>query len=118
MDNLFTPSAKKVLVLAQEQAKYFRHQAIGTEHLLLALTLEEQGIAAKVLKQFIITETDVREEIERIAGYGTLKKTDKVGYLPYSPRAKEILALAGDEAKRTNAQKNWNGASVTCSFEK
>ena len=79
MDNLFTPSAKKVLVLAQEQAKYFRHQAIGTEHLLLALTLEEQGIAAKVLKQFIITETDVREEIERIAGYGTLKKTDKVG---------------------------------------
>ncbi|KRN09671.1 ATP-dependent Clp protease ATP-binding subunit [Liquorilactobacillus mali] len=105
MDNLFTPSAKKVLVLAQEQAKYFRHQAIGTEHLLLALTLEEHGIAAKVLKQFIITETDVREEIERIAGYGTLKKTDKIGYLPYSPRAKEILALAGDEAKRTNAQK-------------
>ncbi|KRM90063.1 ATP-dependent Clp protease ATP-binding subunit [Liquorilactobacillus cacaonum] len=105
MDNLFTPSAKKVLVLAQEQAKYFRHQAIGTEHLLLALTLEEHGIAAKVLKQFIVTETDVREEIERIAGYGTLKNTDKVGYLPYSPRAKEILALAGDEAKRTNAQK-------------
>ncbi|KRL04078.1 ATP-dependent Clp protease ATP-binding subunit [Liquorilactobacillus oeni] len=104
MDNLFTPSAKQVLVLAQEQAKYFGHQAIGTEHLLLALTIEENGIAAKVLKQFIVTETDVREEIERLAGYGTMKRTSK-GYLPYSPRAKEILAVAGEEAKRTNSPK-------------
>lgn len=105
MDNLFTPSAKNVLVLAQEQAKYFKHQAVGTEHLLLALSIEQNGIANKVLQQFSITEDDVREEIERFTGYGTLSNVDKDTYLPYSPKAKEILAAAGDEAKRLGAVK-------------
>ncbi|GAB6093524.1 ATP-dependent Clp protease ATP-binding subunit [Furfurilactobacillus curtus] len=105
MDNLFTPSAKDVLVLAQEQAKYFKHQAVGTEHLLLALTIEQNGIASKVLQQFNITEEDVREEIERFTGYGTLTNVDKETYLPYSPKAKEILTIAGDEAKRLGATK-------------
>lgn len=103
MDNLFTPSAKSVLVLAQEQAKYFKHQAVGTEHLLLALTIEKNGIANKVLQQFSVSEDDVREEIERFTGYGTLANTDKDSYLPYSPKAKTLLALAGDEAKRLGA---------------
>lgn len=103
MDNLFTPSAKSVLVLAQEQAKYFKHQAVGTEHLLLALTIEKNGIANKVLQQFSVSEDDVREEIERFTGYGTLANTDKDSYLPYSPKAKMLLALAGDEAKRLGA---------------
>ncbi|WP_087094258.1 ATP-dependent Clp protease ATP-binding subunit [Levilactobacillus brevis] len=105
MDNLFTPSAKSVLVLAQEQAKYFKHQAVGTEHLLLALTIEKNGIANKVLQQFSVSEDDVREEIERFTGYGTLANTDKDSYLPYSPKAKTLLALAGDEAKRLGATK-------------
>lgn len=105
MDNLFTPSAKSVLVLAQEQAKYFKHQAVGTEHLLLALTIEKNGIANKVLQQFSVSEDDVREEIERFTGYGTLENTDKDSYLPYSPKAKTLLALAGDEAKRLGAAK-------------
>ncbi|MDT6981078.1 ATP-dependent Clp protease ATP-binding subunit [Levilactobacillus zymae] len=105
MDNLFTPSAKSVLVLAQEQAKYFKHQAVGTEHLLLALTIEKNGIANKVLQQFSVTDDDVREEIERFTGYGTLENTDKDSYLPYSPKAKAMLALAGDEAKRLGATK-------------
>lgn len=105
MDNLFTPSAKIVLVLAQEQAKYFKHQAVGTEHLLLALTIEKNGIANKVLQQFSVSEDDVREEIERFTGYGTLANTDKDSYLPYSPKAKTLLALAGDEAKRLGAAK-------------
>lgn len=105
MDNLFTPSAKNVLVLAQEQAKYFKHQAVGTEHLLLALSIEQNGIANKVLQQFSITEDDIREEIERFTGYGTLTNIDKDTYLPYSPKAKEILAAAGDEAKRLGAVK-------------
>lgn len=105
MDNLFTPSAKSVLVLAQEQAKYFKHQAVGTEHLLLALTIEKNGIANKVLQQFSVSEDDVREEIERFTGYGTLANTDKDSYLPYSPKAKTLLALAGDEAKRLGAAK-------------
>jgi len=105
MDNLFTPSAKSVLVLAQEQAKYFKHQAVGTEHLLLALTIEKNGIANRVLDQFSITEDDVREEIERFTGYGTMTNVSKESYLPYSPKAKDILALAGEEAKRLGATK-------------
>ncbi|WP_204121054.1 MULTISPECIES: ATP-dependent Clp protease ATP-binding subunit [Levilactobacillus] len=105
MDNLFTPSAKSVLVLAQEQAKYFKHQAVGTEHLLLALTIEKNGIANKVLQQFSVGDDDVREEIERFTGYGTLADMDKDSYLPYSPKAKAMLALAGDEAKRLGASK-------------
>ncbi|KRK48926.1 AAA domain-containing protein [Secundilactobacillus kimchicus] len=105
MDNLFTPSAKSVLALAQEQAKYFKHQAVGTEHLLLALTIEKNGIANKVLQQFSITEDDVREEIERFTGYGTLNNVDKDTYLPYSPKAKDMLSVAGEEAKRLGATK-------------
>ncbi|MFB9769899.1 ATP-dependent Clp protease ATP-binding subunit [Lactiplantibacillus modestisalitolerans] len=105
MDNLFTPSAKSVLVLAQEQAKYFKHQAVGTEHLLLALAIEKNGIANKVLQQYAVSEDDIREEIERFTGYGTLNNVDKDTYLPYSPKAKEILSVAGDEAKRLGANK-------------
>ncbi|BDZ30355.1 ATP-dependent Clp protease ATP-binding subunit [Lactiplantibacillus sp. WILCCON 0030] len=105
MDNLFTPSAKSVLVLAQEQAKYFKHQAVGTEHLLLALAIEKNGIANKVLQQYAVTEDDIREEIERFTGYGTLSNVGKETYLPYSPKAKEILSVAGDEAKRLGANK-------------
>lgn len=105
MDNLFTPSAKSVLVLAQEQAKYFKHQAVGTEHLLLALAIEKNGIANKVLQQYAASEDDIREEIERFTGYGTLSNIGKDTYLPYSPKAKEILSVAGDEAKRLGANK-------------
>ncbi|MCT3307062.1 ATP-dependent Clp protease ATP-binding subunit [Lactiplantibacillus pentosus] len=105
MDNLFTPSAKSVLVLAQEQAKYFKHQAVGTEHLLLALAIEKNGIANKVLQQYAVSEDDIREEIERFTGYGTLSNIGKDTYLPYSPKAKEILSVAGDEAKRLGANK-------------
>ncbi|ANZ67372.1 ATP-dependent Clp protease ATP-binding subunit [Secundilactobacillus paracollinoides] len=105
MDNLFTPSAKSVLALAQEQAKYFKHQAVGTEHLLLALTIEKNGIANKVLQQFSISEDDVREEIERFTGYGTLGNVDKDTYLLYSPKAKDMLSVAGDEAKRIGSTK-------------
>ncbi|KRK33885.1 ATP-dependent Clp protease ATP-binding subunit [Loigolactobacillus bifermentans] len=105
MDNLFTPSAKNVLVLAQEQAKYFRHHAIGTEHLLLALVIENDGIAGKTLRQLSVTDEDVREEIERFTGYGTSADTKKDTYLPYAPKAKQVLSYAGDEAKRMGAMK-------------
>ncbi|MCT3034642.1 ATP-dependent Clp protease ATP-binding subunit [Pediococcus parvulus] len=105
MDNLFTPSAKNVLAISQEQAKRFKHQAVGTEHLLLALAIEKNGIAYKVFQQFSVTETDIVEEIERFTGYGTLKDVGANDYLPYSPKAKEVLAAAGDEAKRLGAAK-------------
>ncbi|MBU7555386.1 ATP-dependent Clp protease ATP-binding subunit [Pediococcus ethanolidurans] len=105
MDNLFTPSAKNVLAISQEQAKRFKHQAVGTEHLLLALAIEKNGIAYKVFQQFSVTETDIVEEIERFTGYGTLKNVGANDYLPYSPKAKEVLAATGDEAKRLGAAK-------------
>ena len=105
MDNLFTPSAKNVLSIAQRQAKRFKHQAIGTEHLLLGLLIETNGIAYKALSQFSVTSEDIIEEVERFAGYGTLKDLDSNDYLPYSPKAKEVLAQAGDFAKKNGVPK-------------
>ncbi|MEY8441968.1 ATP-dependent Clp protease ATP-binding subunit [Lactobacillaceae bacterium 24-114] len=105
MENMFTPSAKRVLAIAHEQAKYFKHQAIGTEHLLLALAIEKEGIANKILGQFSITSDDIQEEIERMVGYGTMASSNSSEYLPYSPKARQVLALAGQEAQQMNALK-------------
>ncbi len=105
MDNMFTPSAKHVLAIAQEQAKYFKHQAVGTEHLLLALSMDKDGIANKIFEQFSITSDDIREEIERLIGYGTLENLGASDYLPYSPKAKQVLSLAGREAQQMHALK-------------
>ncbi|MBN7274156.1 AAA domain-containing protein [Ligilactobacillus pobuzihii] len=105
MNESYTPSAKRVLELAQVNANGFRHQAIGTEHLLLALVSEEQGIARKVLAQFVITPTDIKEEIERLTGYGTLKRQAPDNYLPYSPKAKNILNCAAAQAELLNSEK-------------
>ncbi|GBG95388.1 chaperone protein ClpB [Ligilactobacillus salitolerans] len=105
MNEAYTPSAKRVLELAQVNANGFRHQAIGTEHLLLALVTEDMGIAHKVLAQFVITPTDIKEEIERLTGYGTLKRQAPNNYLPYSPKAKGILARAEAQAELLNSEK-------------
>lgn len=102
---MFTPSAKHVLALAHEQAKYFKHQAVGTEHLLLALAIEREGIAIKIFEQFSITSDDIQEEIERMIGYGTMDDMGPADYLPYSPKARQVLALAGQEAQQLNALK-------------
>ena len=92
-------------MLAHEQARYFKHQAVGTEHLLLALTMEKEGIASKIFEQFSITSDDIREEIERMIGYGTMEDRGDGEYLPYSPKAKQVLALAGQEAQQLRALK-------------
>ena len=105
MNESYTPSAKHVLELAQVNANGFKHQAIGTEHLLLALVSEEQGIAHKVLAQFVVTPTDIKEEIERLTGYGTLKRQAPDNYLPYSPKASGILTKAARQAELLNATK-------------
>ena len=105
MEERYTPSAKQVLVLAQLQANYFKHQAIGTEHLLLALTMEKNGVAAKVLQSFVVTEVDVREEIEHIVGYGNLQRRGADTYLPYSPRTRYVLERAREHAKLFNVEK-------------
>lgn len=103
MNELFTERAKAVLAIAQEEAKTFKHQAVGSEHLLLALVIEQNGIAGKTLREMNVTENEVREEIEHLTGYGMIKSYPVGVYLPYSPRAKKIFAYAGDEAKRLNA---------------
>ena len=103
MDELFTERAKAVLAIAQEEAKNFKHQSVGSEHLLLALVLEQEGIAGKTLREMHASEIDIREEIEHLTGYGTVARYPEGVYLPYSPRAKQIFAYAGDEAKRLGA---------------
>ena len=101
----YTPSANQVLLLAQEQANYFKHQAIGTEHLLLALVMEENGVAGQVLRQALVSSVDVKEEIERLAGYGTLRRQAPDNYLPYSPKAKAILNDALSQAMMMGSSK-------------
>jgi len=107
MDNLFTSSAKNLLLIAQKQAQAFHHHAVGTEHLLLAMTIEQEGIAGKTLRQLGVTESLVHDDVETYTGYGALpaSATGKDAYLPYSPKGKEVLAGAGDEAKRLGAAK-------------
>lgn len=104
MDELFTQRAKAVLAIAQEEAKYFKHQSVGSEHILLALIIEQDGIAGKTLREMRVNENDIREEIEHLTGYGSMKDYPTGGFLPYSPRARQIFAYAGDEAKRLGAQ--------------
>lgn len=101
MKHYFTEKAKKVLMIAQEKAVFYKHNSIGSEHLLLALITEEEGIAGKVLRESGLTDKFVHEEIEKIIGYGNVKGVP--GFLPYSPRTQKILAFAGDEAQRLGA---------------
>lgn len=103
MDELFTQRAKAVLTIAQAEAKYFKHQSVGSEHILLALVIEQNGIAGKTLREMSINEKDIREEIEHLTGYGAMKEYPENAYLPYSPRVKQVFAYAGDEAKRFGA---------------
>ena len=100
MDELFSEKARMVLIMAQEEAKGFRHHSVGTEHILLGLIMEQDGIAGKTLRQFSVTEVDIREEIEHFTGYGTMKYLSKNAILPYSPRAKQAITFATDEARR------------------
>lgn len=103
MDGLFTEKAKKALENAQTEAKAFKHQSVGSEHILLGLVLETEGIAGKTLRQLGANVKDIREEVESLTGYGTVKSYVGTHYLPYSPRAKQILNYATDEAKRLGA---------------
>ena len=106
MDELFTQRAKAVLTIAQEEAKYFKHQSVGSEHILLALVIEQNGIAGKTLREMNITENDIREEIEHLTGYGTVRQYPENAYLAYSPRAKQTFAYAGDEAFRRSSNRH------------
>src|SRR3712207_4342367 len=86
----FTARARVAVVLAQEQARQLRHNHIGTEHLLLGLLAEGEGIAARALASAGITLDTARAEIQQIVGCGTA--TPK-GHIPFTPRAKKVMEL-------------------------
>lgn len=102
-NNLYTRSAQNVLQVAQEQAHYFKHQAVGTEHLLLALSMVSNSIASRVLNQFNVTSDDIREEIESLTGYGTMQDIDRDTYLPDSPKLRQVLEAARQTAQQLQA---------------
>ena len=87
----FTERARQVVVLAQDEARAFGHDYIGTEHLLLGLLREEEGLAARVLESLHVTLEETRAHVERIVGRGEGGAT---GQIPFTPRAKKTLELA------------------------
>ncbi len=91
----FTERARQVVVLAQDEARALKHNYIGTEHILLGLLREEEGLAARVLESLDITVEEVRAQVARIVGQGEEVTT---GQIPFTPRAKKVLELALREA--------------------
>ena len=91
----FTDKARRVVVLAQEEAKLLNHNYIGTEHILLGLIHEGEGVAAKALESLDISLDQVREQVQEIIGQGQQAPT---GHIPFTPRAKKVLELSLREA--------------------
>ena len=91
----FTEKARRVVVYAQEEARMLNQNYIGTEHLLLGLIREQDGIAAKALESLSISLEDVRQQVEELIGRGTYVPT---GHIPFTPRAKKVLELSLREA--------------------
>jgi ATP-dependent Clp protease ATP-binding subunit ClpA len=91
----FTDRARRVVVLAQEGARMLNHNYIGTEHLLLGLIHEGEGVAAKALESLGISLDAVRQQVEAIIGRGQQAPS---GHIPFTPRAKKVLELAGRES--------------------
>ena len=93
----FTERARRVIILAQEEAKRLNHSAVGTEHILLGIIREGEGVASKVLESLNISPDRVRSEIEAAIGRGERTPYEEVAF---TPRAKKVLELALDEARR------------------
>jgi ATP-dependent Clp protease ATP-binding subunit ClpC len=91
----FTDKARRVVVLAQEEAKLLNHNYIGTEHILLGLIHEGEGVAAKALEALGINLEQVREQVQEIIGQGQQSPS---GHIPFTPRAKKVLELSLREA--------------------
>lgn len=107
MKEIFTNRAKTALQNAQNEAKLLRHRTVGTEHLLLGLITEQDGIAGKTLREASLTAENVRDEIEHLVDYGPISKNDEFTneeiILPYSPRSRQVMSYAADEARRLNS---------------
>jgi ATP-dependent Clp protease ATP-binding subunit ClpA len=97
----FTDPARRVVVLAQEEARMLNHAHIGTEHLLLGLVHEGQGIAARALEALGISLEAVRREVEEIIGRG---EEPPSGHIPFTPRAKQVLELSLRESTQLGHQ--------------
>ena len=95
----FTDRARRVVVLAQDEARMLNHNYIGTEHILLGLIHEGEGVAAKALESLGISLEAVREKVEEIIGHGQQSPT---GHIPFTPRAKKVLELSLREALQLN----------------
>jgi ATP-dependent Clp protease ATP-binding subunit ClpA len=93
----FTDRARRVVVLAQEEARMLDHGYIGTEHLLLGLVHEGEGVAAKALNAMDISLDKVRHEVEALIGHG---KEALSGHIPFTPRAKKVLELSLKESNQ------------------
>ena len=91
----YTERARMIVVLSQEEARGLKHNYIGTEHILLGLLREEEGLGARVLDSLDITVEEVRQQVARIVGMGDEVTT---GQIPFTPRAKKVLELALREA--------------------
>jgi ATP-dependent Clp protease ATP-binding subunit ClpC len=91
----FTDRARRVVVLAQEEARMLRHNYIGTEHILLGLVREGGGVAAMALESLNISLEAVRQQVGEIIGHGQAAPT---GHIPFTPRAKKVLELSLREA--------------------
>jgi ATP-dependent Clp protease ATP-binding subunit ClpC len=96
----FTDRARRVVVLAQEEARMLSHNYIGTEHILLGLIHEREGVAATTLESMNISLEAVRREIEEIIGQGQATPT---GHIPFTPRAKKVLELSLRESLQLGA---------------
>ncbi|MBF0494821.1 MAG: AAA family ATPase, partial [Candidatus Omnitrophica bacterium] len=93
----FTERARKVILLAKDEAKKFNHDYIGTEHILLGLIKEGEGVAAAVLNSLGLDFDNIREETEKLVQYGAGPTTP--GDIPFTPKAKKVIELAMDEAR-------------------
>src|SRR5512142_178991 len=97
MFNRFTERARKVIVYAKEEARRFNHDYIGTEHLLLGLIREGEGVAAAVMQKLGVDFESIRIEVEKLVQPGP--QTQVLGDIPFTPRAKKALELAAEEAR-------------------
>lgn len=97
MFNRFTERARKVIILAKEEARRFNHDYIGTEHILLGLVREGEGVAAAVLQNMGTSLEAIRLEVEKLVQPGPA--TQILGDIPFTPRAKKVLELAAEEAR-------------------
>ncbi|PIP18839.1 MAG: hypothetical protein COT38_00455 [Candidatus Omnitrophica bacterium CG08_land_8_20_14_0_20_41_16] len=97
MFNRFTERARKVVILAKEEARRFNHDYIGTEHILLGLIREGEGVASTVLQKLGLSLENIRIEVEKLVQPGPT--TQIIGDIPFTPRAKKALELAAEEAR-------------------